>query len=374
MRVARHPFVLFVVGLSLATGCGLPRSVETDLGVATSREGVAPVGQLMSQHDRDGLAKVAGARAGGSIQDGYRVGPDDLLDIRIPRLMDAQAPIAGARVVPAAGAARPAVAEAPVFQQGMRVSAHGDVSLPYLGMVPVAGKSAEQIEHDLERRLRDSGLLRNPQVSVQVAEYRSSVVAVVGSVEKPGLYPITRPATTLADCIWAAGGPTKDSGRVVEFAPGGQSETAKGPTLRIDLDMLLAALTSGPKELNPPARPGDVITIAPAGNVQVDGWVDKPGSYPVTRGLTLTGAIAAAGGQLFPADRSRVAVKRNLGPGEQRVFVVDVDAIKAGAAADFPITDGDVVELPAHMGRLVPYAVYVVAKDMIRIGGNVLLF
>ena len=49
--------------------------------------------------------------------------------------------------------------------------------------------------------------------------------------------------------------------------------------------------------LNPPVRPGDVISLPPAGNVQVDGWVQKPGSYQLTRGLTLMGALAAAGGR-----------------------------------------------------------------------------
>src|SRR5262249_31933921 len=95
-----------------------------------------------------------------------------------------------------------------------------------------------------------------------------------------------------------------------------------------------------PTGQTPLARAGDVITLRPAGSVLVDGWVDKPGSYPVTRGLTLSGAVAAAGGHHFAADRQNVSVKRVLAGGQQQSFTVDLDAIASGRAPDVPITDG----------------------------------
>src|SRR5207253_7706180 len=126
--------------------------------------------------------------------------------------------------------------------------------------------------------------------------------------------------------------------------------------------------------LDPRVRPGDVITVSPAGSVLVDGWVDKPGSYPVTRGLTLSGAIAAAGGNLFPADRHHATVKRVLGPGEERSFTVDLVAVADGRAADVPITDGDVVRVPASTIRLVPWGFYSLAQGLAYGGGSVPLF
>jgi hypothetical protein len=155
--------------------------------------------------------------------------------------------------------------------------------------------------------------------------------------------------------VWAAGGPAKDAGRVLEFKPAG---TDAAP-IRVDLETLLHATADA---LNPRARAGDVVSVSPAGSVHVDGWVDKPGSYPVTRGLTLSGAIAAAGGPLFPADRRHADVKRVVAPGEERSFTIDLEAIAAGTAPDLAVADGDVVRLPATAPRLVSYGFWTLAR------------
>ena len=115
-------------------------------------------------------------------------------------------------------------------------------------------------------------------------------------------------------------------------------------------------------------RPGDVITVLPAGSFQVDGWVGRPGSYPVTRGLTCAGAVSAAGGYLFPADPHRVVVKRIIGAGEQRLFTVDLEAIAAGRAPDFPLADGDIIRVPAQTSLLVPWGVWSVVSAVGRVG------
>src|SRR5207244_12717008 len=90
--------------------------------------------------------------------------------------------------------------------------------------------------------------------------------------------------------------------------------------IRVDVELLLHAPVDHGRGINARVRPGDVITVSPAGSVLVDGWVQKPGSYPVTRGLTLSGAIAAAGGDMFASDRHHAAVERTLGPGQARTF------------------------------------------------------
>jgi polysaccharide export outer membrane protein len=353
---------------ALVAGCSTS-SVRRDLDLAEPSSGTPSSGDLMSPRDRDALAGLAAARSQEG-RDGYRIGPDDLLDVRIPKLLSSQATEA-----PHAqnnGASVPAVAEAPVFQEGLRVAADGNVTVPLLGSVHAAGLTPAELEAEIARRLVAGGILLHPNVSVQIAEHRSSAVAVMGSVERPGLYPLTRPGATIADLIWAAGGPNKDAGRLVQFVPAnGQGGAVP---IRLDLEVLAKDRGGQANALNPVAMAGDVVTVVPAGSVLVDGWVDKPGSYPVTRGLTVTGAVAAAGGYLFAADRENVSVKRVLAGGEQQHFTVDLDAVAAGRAPDFPITDGDVVHLPMSAARAVPWTAYEVAKEAIHISGYVPLF
>lgn len=369
---------VLAVTLLLIAGCSAVRSEIEAPAVAPDS-----AGDLLSARDRARLEAITAERSNREASDGYRIGPDDLLEVRIPDLLDVTGGLGSARH----GSEIPVVAQAPVFGQGVRVSADGQITLPVVGAIHAAGLTAPALEQDIARRLIAAGILRRPQVSVQIAEHRSRVVAVVGSVERPGLYPVTRPAATLADLIWAAGGPNRDAGRVVEFVPApadgsaqGDSPlnpshaTAKGNPVRLDLQMLLQPTGQQAHLLNPPVRPGDVISLSPAGNVQVDGWVEKPGSYPLTRGLTLTGAVAAAGGNLFAADRRGVSVKRAFGSGEQRFLKVDIQAVTEGRAPDVPMTDGDVVQIPASYARLVPWALWTVTRELVRVGGSVLLF
>src|SRR6185369_1261061 len=128
------------------------------------------------------------------------------------------------------------------------------------------------------------------------------------------------------------------------------------------------------RRLNPPIAPGDVISIPAAGSVLVEGWVDKPGSYPVTRGLTASGAIAAAGGMLFAGNREAVTVRRVLGAGEERSFTLDLGAVAGGRATDLALADGDVITVGAAPERVVPWAMWTIAREMVHVGGSVLLF
>ena len=377
----------FVVVLT-AVGCSTHRrdgAGQASAGAAAGPGGSAAArdGGLLSAGDRARLAALCAERSQPTgATDGYHIGPDDLLEIRVPDLLEAQAPLQASAQGGTPG--RASVAGAPSFQQGLRVDAHGNVTIATLGLVPVAGLTPDDAEREIARRLVKAGILDAPQVSVLVAEYRSRVAAVMGSVERPGVYPVTSRDTSLADLVSLAGGPTREAGRLVVFTPsanGGAAASpeamaaARGePPIRMDLDTLVHAQGQGACALDPPARPGDVVSVSPAGTVQVTGWVDKPGSVPVTRGLTVSGAIAAVGGSVFAADDHNVTVKRTLGPGDEDTLVVDVDAIADGRAKDVPMTDGDVVTVPSDNTKLVPYGVWSFAKEMIHVGGSIPLF
>jgi hypothetical protein len=93
----------------------------------------------------------------------------------------------------------------------------------------------------------------------------------------------------------------------------------------------------------------------------------------VTRGLTLTGAVAAAGGTLFPADRGEATVQRIDASGPQ-VLRFDLDEVGSGRVQDVAVMDGDVVQLDADPVRLVPWGAWSAVRELVHVGGSLFLF
>ncbi len=102
---------------------------------------------------------------------------------------------------------------------GTRVDMDGNVSLPEIGPVPVAGRSVEEARQLIRQAL--SSELLEPAVSVSVMHYGSRQVFVFGQLERPGAYVLDRPLNAL-QALSLAGG----------FRPGADRETCvvlRGP-------------------------------------------------------------------------------------------------------------------------------------------------
>jgi polysaccharide export outer membrane protein len=85
-----------------------------------------------------------------------------------------------------------------------RVSDEGTINFPYVGEVPVAGRSTSEIEELLRRGLR--GKSQNPQVLVSIAQAITNSVIVGGDVRQPGRVVLTTNRETLSDVVALAGG------------------------------------------------------------------------------------------------------------------------------------------------------------------------
>jgi polysaccharide biosynthesis/export protein len=172
-----------------------------------------------------------------------------------------------------------------------------------------------------------------------------------------------------------AGGPDKDAAQRVLLIPADAaplnspktsvaSPAVPGPTEALSPDHVgqlirerdpivinLSSLTRGDNRayLSIPARPGDVIFVPEAGEVMVQGWVQKPGDYKITPGLTVKGAVAAAGGAMFAAATGSARLIRIAKSGEQITSVVDLEE------ANMPVQEGDVIDVPYSAAKIVPY-------------------
>ncbi|MGH7828663.1 MAG: polysaccharide biosynthesis/export family protein [Candidatus Binatia bacterium] len=294
----------------------------------------------------------------------YRIGPGDVLEISVPGMEELKASL-------------------------VRVSNEGTLSLPFVGVMQVGGSTEQEIKQEISQRLEKS-YMHKPQLSVHVKEYHARQVAITGAVAKPGLYSLTKGVETLLDAISLAGGMTTEAAPRILFIaaefikdPKGKDIVSSVPTEPAAVNSLLQRADPIVIDLNRlaregnqvylalPIRHGDVITIPSSGDVLVDGWVEKPGSYKITPGLTLLGALAAAGGSAFAADGSAVTLMRTTSNGEKLFLSADLEKIKRGEESDIPVQEGDVIEVPSSSPRLIAYGIYRFFSSVMRVGASV---
>lgn len=192
--------------------------------------------------------------------------------------------------------------------------------------------------------------MHHPRVTLFIREYRSRQVAVLGAVEKPGLYMLASGSDTILDMLSLAGGVKEGAAPRLYLIPAEplQSHQARSlaatlpaqlvnhnatplilksaDPIEISLQSLEKGSTSAPLTL--PARPGDVVIVPGGGEVLVQGWVEKPAAYKITPGLTLLGAVAAAGGPHFAANTSSVRILRTGRTDEKMLLIADLEKVK----------------------------------------------
>lgn len=227
---------------------------------------------------------------------------------------------------------------APDLSEHTRVNSSGNISIPLVGSIRVAGLSSSEAEAAIGGDLQQENLVKNPQVSVFVKEYSTSGISVAGEVAKPGFYSAVGPHR-LFDILQEAGGPTDKAASKVVISHRNQKDTT---TLYLSKD---------PNEMaasNIVLEPGDTVVVPRAGIVYVLGEVSKPGGYVLnsTGGVTLLQVVAVAGGptHIAAAGKTRLLHRTENGIEEQQI---DLKKLLRGTAHDIPVRDEDIVFIPS---------------------------
>lgn len=217
------------------------------------------------------------------------------------------------------------------FSVDERVDRSGEVYLPQVGQVHVAGLPVS----DLERHLRAaiSRVYRNFQLTADLGQIRAIQVYVTGQARRPGVYTVSA-LSTLVDAIFASGGPSvSGSMRDIQLRRGGKTIT------HFDL---YALLIHGDKSQDAPLEPGDVIFIPHVGpQIALTGSVRNPAIYELVPGEPLSQAIADAGGASAIASQTRISIERIDDHRARYAMQVAWDA--AGLATR--LDEGDLVRL-----------------------------
>lgn len=136
------------------------------------------------------------------------------------------------------------------------VTADGKISVPLIGAVEVTGKTATELEQEVERAL-GARYLHNPAVSVNVIKYGSHLVTVEGDVKKSGVYEFV-PGTRLSGGIALAEGTDRTAklDQVFVFRNGAEGREVA----RFDYNAVRAGTM-----IDPVLEPGDRIVVGTDG-------------------------------------------------------------------------------------------------------------
>lgn len=220
------------------------------------------------------------------------------------------------------------------------VGPDGTFAFPLIGRVETRGKTPGAIETDIRARLAD-GYLRNPQVTVEVAEFNSQRIFVMGAVAKPGPVALTG-SLSLIEAIAAAGGAEASAGPEVVLVRAPAGQVSQGPVLpgqRPDADVTrvsLRDLEDGTAKEDLALRDGDTIFVPRGEAIFVLGEVRTPGQVPYQRDMTLLRAISLAGGVTPLGATGRAKIVRIVNGEKQELKAKLTDVLQPGDTVTVP--------------------------------------
>lgn len=235
----------------------------------------------------------------------------------------------------------------------VRVNGRGEISLPLIGVLRVAGLSPQEIEAKLVQLYKEGKFLRNPQITVIVKEYRHQRVMVTGAVSSPGSFEVIGPRTLL-EMLGKAGGLNEKAGdfvHVIRHQSAAALNKAKkeaavksfssgSETIIIDLKRLLI---SGALELNIPIQNGDVIHVPHAQAAYVLGAVKRPGEVLIKDKLTVTQALSLSQGLDPSLASNSISILRFDENGQRIIIPVNYKGVTSGQDPDPAIKPNDIV-------------------------------
>ena len=209
-----------------------------------------------------------------------------------------------------------------------RISEEGKLKMPLLGEVTLRGLTPDEAARHIADLLASGHYVNDPQIGVSVLKARSRLVSVLGFVTHPGRYEIDGASARLTDVIALAGGllPGAADTATVQRSRGGKAES---------LQVSLASIMEGSDaSKNIEVGGGDSIFVPRAPQFYIYGEVKQGGAYRLEPQMTVTQAIALAGGITPRGTERRVKIRRRTANGQWQEWSVGLTD---------PVAPGDVI-------------------------------
>jgi polysaccharide export outer membrane protein len=257
-------------------------------------------------------------------EEDYRLGPEDLLEVTIYEWEKRDE------------------SKTDLF----RVSQKGSIALPVVGGLHVAGTTASDVKAQIEERLKKGDFLKSPMVAVEVAEFRSKKISVLGAVRKAGVFQLRQNVATLVDVLSMAGGLAEHAGYTVQVVRPKRDAAGGDPSARqvvtIDLHELIIRKNL---DLNIVLQPGDAIVVPDAGRASVVGYVRKPTTFALRKPTTVLEAIAMSEGLIERQASARSCVLKRRTVWGEVIIPIDLVAISQGEEPNSFLMPDDVIDV-----------------------------
>jgi polysaccharide export outer membrane protein len=256
----------------------------------------------------------------------YRIGPGDVLEVRVARAPE-------------------------LSRDGVRVDQRGMIRMPMLDDdIPAACLTEGELAASIAKVYLK--YKKAPHVDVFVKEFQSQPVAVTGAVRAASNFKLQR-QVRLLELLSFAGGPSEAAGRTVQIVHAGGPSLCEqaNPAVASDMGGLvsykLEDTLKGVPEANPYVRPGDIVRVLEADQVYVIGNVLRPTAIALKEPITISKAIAVAGGTAPSTKKDKVRIIRQLpGSTTKQEIIVDLGAIEKRKADDVALLANDIVDVP----------------------------
>jgi len=264
-----------------------------------------------------------------SSDDRYRNGQGDVLDIRVYN--------------------RPQLS-----REAVRVEGNGMIRMPLVEN-EIQANCLTEGELAKEISTRYARYYKNLQVDVFIKEYQSKQVAIIGAVNEQSRFQLQR-RVRLLELLTYAKGPSTKAGQTINIvhsvAASPCKETDDADTSAAFTSYKLSDVLQGDPKSNPYLDAGDIVTLPEADQVYVVGNVFMPLTISLKEPITLTRAIAMAGGLKQDTRKDKIRVLRQEpGTTTRKEITVDLSAIEKKRSEDLALAPNDIVDVPTSAGK-----------------------
>lgn len=250
----------------------------------------------------------------------YRIGPGDVIDVVVAR-------------------------NDTLSRNGVRVNNEGKIQLPMIDeSVPAACLTERELADQLRERYKK--YLIKPHVYVAVTNFNSKPVALIGAVVTPGRFQLQR-SVRLLELLTFVNGPGNNAGRTIQIIHDPSFDRCQAAESKEEIVFYaLDDTLQGREQANPFVEPGDIIRVVEADQAYILGNVRSAMTINLNETITLTQAIARAGGVLPDSNTEKIRLQRQ----NKTPIFINLKNINKQLAEDVVLQPNDIVEVPGEGG------------------------